>query len=95
MTPARRAKLEAAIACIQQVTNDDAWDIRAESTRNALIGIGASFVFGNTNIVRLGGVTASCTYDKGEHLLVRWAANARKALEEDDEFADLDFEEEE
>lgn len=84
MTPALRAKLETGIDLVQQVTRDDAWDTRAESTRNALIGIGASFVFGNTNLVRLGGVTASCTYDKGEHLLVRWAANARKAIAEAD-----------
>lgn len=84
MTPARRAKLEAGIALIQQVTRCDQWDTRAETTREALIRIGASFTFGNTNQIRLGGVTASCTYDKGEHLLVRWAANARKALAEAD-----------
>lgn len=84
MTPARRQKLEAACRLIQQVTRDDAWDTRAEATRNALVGMGASFTFGNTNLIRLAGVTASCTYDKGEHLLVRWAANARKTIAEAD-----------
>ena len=83
MTPDRRAKLEAGISLVQQVTRCDQWDTRAETTREALIRIGASFTFGNTNQIRLGGVTASCTFDKGEHLLTRWAAKARRAIAED------------
>lgn len=82
MTPARRAKLEAGIALIADVNEADAWDMLTDETRTALIKIGAAFVDGNTNTIRLGGVTASCTFHKGEHLLLRWAANARKALAE-------------
>lgn len=82
MTPGRRAKLQAGINLIQLVTREDAWDTHAEATLNALIGMGASLTDGLTYTFRLGGVTASCTYDKGEHLLVRWAANARKKLAE-------------
>jgi hypothetical protein len=85
MTPARRQKLITAIDLIQQVTCDDAWAARADSTRNALIGMGARFINGNTNTMRLAGVTASCAWDKGEHLLTRWAAGARTALEQDDQ----------
>ena len=36
-------------------------------------------------IVATLGVTASCAWDNGEHLLTRWAANARTALEQDDD----------
>ena len=84
MTPARRQKLQAGIDLIQQVTRDDAWDTRAEATINALRGMGANIVDAHTNTysIRLAGVTASSTHDKGEHLLVRWAANARRALAE-------------
>ena len=82
MTPARRKKLEDGIAIIRDVNDADAWDMLTTETRTALIGAGAAFVDGNANTIRLGGVTASCTYDKGEHLLLRWAANARKALAE-------------
>lgn len=84
MTPARRNTLQAGIDLVQQVTRDDAWDTRAEATRNALRGMGAKIVDQQTNTysIRLAGVTASCTHDKGEHLLVRWAANARRALAE-------------
>ena len=82
MTLARRQKLEAGLAIIADVNDADAWDMLTAETRNALIGIGAAFVDGNTNTMRLGGVTASCTFPKGEHLLLRWAANARKALAE-------------
>jgi hypothetical protein len=80
MTPARRQKLTAACDLIAAVTRDDAWAERTSSTRDALIRLGAQFVDGNTNTMRLGGVTASCSWDKGEHLLTRWAANARTAL---------------
>ena len=89
MTPARRAKLEAGIALIADVNEADVWDMLTAETRTALIGIGAAFVDGNTNTIRLGGVTASCTFDKGEHLLLRWSANARKALAESDHFSDV------
>lgn len=84
MTPARRNKLEAAIAIIAHVNDADAWDMLTAETRTELIGIGAAFVDGNTNIMRLGGVTASCTFHNGEHLLLRWAANARRALADSD-----------
>jgi hypothetical protein len=80
LTPARRKSLTEAVDLIADVTNHDAWAICTEATRDALIGMGASFVDGNTNTMRLGGITASCTFDKGEHLLLRWAANARAAL---------------
>lgn len=82
MTPARRQKLEAGLAIIRDVNDADAWDMLTAETRTALIKVGASFVDGNTNTMRLGGVTASCTHDKGEHLLLRWAANARTKLSE-------------
>lgn len=84
MTPARRQKLIAAIDLIQSVTQADDWADRAVSTRNALIGMGARFTFGNTNTISLAGVQANCAWDAREHLLTRWAANARKALEEGD-----------
>ena len=82
MTPARRKQLEDGIAIIRDVNDADAWDMLTAETRTALIGAGAAFVDGNTNTIRLGGVTAHCTHDKGEHLLLRWAANARRALAE-------------
>lgn len=84
MTPARRHKLEAGLAIIRTVNDADAWDTRTELARRLLIEAGASFVDGLTNTMRLGGVTASCTHDKGEHLMLRWAANARKELAEAD-----------
>jgi len=84
MTPARRQKLEAGLAIIKVVNDADAWDWRTPETRAALIEAGASFIDGLTNTMRLGGVTASCTHDKGEHLMLRWAANARKELAEAD-----------
>ncbi len=80
MTPARRQKLKAGLEIIADVNDADAWDMLTTETRAALIDIGAAFVDGNTNLMRLGGVTASCTFHKGEHLLLRWAANARNAL---------------
>jgi hypothetical protein len=83
MTPARRQKLEAGLAIIREVNNADAWDTRSEAALNALIGMGAKLEeWSLTYTFRLGGVTASCTHDKGEHLLLRWAANARAKLEE-------------
>lgn len=84
MTPARRQKLEAGLAIIHQVNNADAWDTRTAETREALAKLGASLTDGLTYTFRLGGVTASCTHDKGEHLLLRWAANARAKLAEEE-----------
>ncbi len=94
MTPARRAKLTAALDLIVAVTRDDAWAERTASTRNALIGMGARFTFGNTNTIKLAGISASCAWDAREHLLTRWAANARKALAEADPTDDAAEEEE-
>ena len=94
MTPARRQKLEDGLAIISDVNDADAWDMLTAETRAALIGIGAAFVNGNTNTIRLAGVTASCTFDNGEQLLLRWAANARAALAEGTD-ANLTTEEEE
>ncbi|MFO6447833.1 hypothetical protein ACLBKU_11865 [Erythrobacter sp. NE805] len=94
MTPARRAKLEAALAIIRNINDADDWAALTCEARDSLMGIGAQFVFGNTNTLRLAGVTASCTWDNGEQLVLRWAANARKALAEADP-ADTNSEEEE
>jgi hypothetical protein len=94
MTPARRQKLEDGLAIISDVNDADAWDMLTAETRAALIGIGAAFVNGNTNTMRLAGVTASCTFHPGEHLLLRWAANARAALAEGND-ANLTIDEEE
>jgi hypothetical protein len=88
MTPAARQKLEAGLAIIKDVNDADAWDMLTAETRTELIKGGASFTDGLTNTMRLGGVTASCTHDKGEHLLLRWAANARTKLAEADDTAE-------
>ena len=82
MTPERRQKLDEALAIIADVNDADAWAMLTAETRTALIRLGAVFVDGNTNTLRLAGVTASCTFDKGEHLMLRWAANARTAIAE-------------
>jgi hypothetical protein len=83
MSPTRRQKLTRAADLIRAASNADSFD--AEAVKNALRAMGAKIVDQHTNTysVRLAGVTASSTYDKGEHLLVRWAANARVALAED------------
>jgi hypothetical protein len=78
MTPARREKLTAAVDLIRAASNAESFD--ASGTRNALRAMGAKF--SDTYTIRLAGVTASCTRDAGEHLLTRWAANARRALKE-------------
>jgi hypothetical protein len=82
MTPAARKKLIAATDLIRAASNADSFD--AEAVKNALRGMGAKIDDQQTNTysIRLAGVTASSTYDKGEQLLVRWAANARTALAE-------------
>lgn len=81
MTPARRKTLEDAIKLIASVTRSGDWAFAGE-TRAALAALGAKFPEGNTNTMRLAGVTASCTWHAGEHLLTRWAANARAKLAE-------------
>lgn len=82
MTPARRKTLTDAIDLIIDTTRLDLWPIQTASVRHSLADLGATFPEGNTNTIRLAGVTASCTWDAGEHLLTRWAANARTALEQ-------------
>ena len=59
MTPAARQKLEAGLAIIADVNDADAWDTLTDEARERLIEVGAAFVDGNTNTMRLGGVTAS------------------------------------
>jgi hypothetical protein len=80
MTPERRKTLTEAVDLIRAASNAESFD--APAIREALAAWGATFPEGNTNTIRLFGITASCTWDAGEHLLTRWAANARKALEE-------------
>ena len=103
MTPDRRQKLEAALAIIADVNDADAWDMLTTETRTALAKLGATF--GETplptdddeelaHVLTLGGVTALCGFDNGEHLMLRWAANARAALAEGTD-ASLTTEEEE
>jgi hypothetical protein len=82
MTPARHKLLTDALAIIADVNEADAWDMLTAETRTALAALGATFPEGNTNTMRLAGVTASCAWDKGEHLITRWAANARAKLAE-------------
>lgn len=92
MTPARRQKLEAGLAIIADVNDADAWDMLTAETHRELIKLGATI--GETEtptddedlafVMTLEGVTALCAFDNGEHLLLRWAANARRALAESD-----------
>lgn len=87
MTPATRKTLTDAVDLIRAATNADSFD--APAVRAALERLGAritvSIIWGGTNTIRLAGITASCSWDAGEHLLTRWAANARKALETEGE----------
>lgn len=91
MTPARRQTLEAALAIIADVNDADAWATRTAETRAQLTALGAQFAeeLGSAGLPRhvmsLAGVTVKCTFDNGEHLLLRWAAGARTALAESDE----------
>ena len=91
MTPEQRNTLEAALAIIADVNEADAWDMLTAETRAELVKLGATF--GETpiptdddeelaHVLTLGGVTALCGFDNGEHLMLRWAANARAALAE-------------
>ncbi len=91
MTPDRRQKLEEALAIIRDVNDADAWAMLTDETRAALVKLGA--VFGETPVqtpigeewpftLTLAGVSALCRFDGGEHLILRWAANARTALAE-------------
>jgi hypothetical protein len=91
MTPARRQKLEEALAIIRDVNDADAWAMLTAETRTALVNLGAHFLEpalptppGKERVftLTLGGVSAACAFDQGEHLLLRWAANARTALAE-------------
>jgi hypothetical protein len=85
MTPARRQKLEEALAIIRDVNDADAWAMLTTETRTALIALGATFAGGaedTPHAMMLGGVLAVCGFDNGEHLILRWAANARTALAE-------------
>lgn len=83
MNPGRRKLLTDAVALIRAASNADTFDVPA--TRAALMRLGVGFVEGNTNTMKLSGVTASCSWNAGEHLMLRWAANARTALLEDDD----------
>lgn len=92
MTPARRQTIEAALAIIADVNDADAWDMLTAETHRELIRLGATI--GETEtptddedlafVMTLEGVTALSAPDNGEHLLLRWAANARRALAESD-----------
>jgi hypothetical protein len=82
MTPARRKTLTDAVDLIASASNKDQLGDDPQTFRTALIRLGARFVDGHTNTMRLAGVSASCAWDNGEHLLLRWAANARTALAE-------------
>lgn len=85
MTPARRRKLEAALDLIRDVNDADAWGTLTAETRATLAGWGAEFMdAGKGGFIRFEGVSASCDFDRGEHLLLRWAANARTHLAESD-----------
>ena len=94
MNPARRQTLEEGLAIIRDVNDADAWALLTTETRTALIALGATF--GETpiptdddedlaHVMTLGGVSALCGFDNGEHLILRWAANARTALAEGDD----------
>jgi hypothetical protein len=91
MTAARHKLLTDALAIIADVNEADAWDMLTAETRAELVKLGATF--GETpiptdddeelaHVLTLGGVTALCGFDNGEHLMLRWAANARAALAE-------------
>lgn len=82
MTPVTRQKLVAATDLIRAASNADTFDVEAVKTALRELGAKIDDQHTNTYSVRLAGVTASSTYDKGEHLLVRWAANARAKLAE-------------
>jgi hypothetical protein len=82
MTPARRKLLTDAIDLIRAASNAETFD--AVAIRDALIGMGARFFDVHHHAMHLGGVTARCAWYNGEHLLTRWAANARTTLEQDD-----------
>ena len=91
MTPANRQTIEAALALIADVNDADAWDMLTAETRAGLVKLGAHFLEpalptppGNERVftLTLAGVSAQCAFDNGEHLILRWAANARRALAE-------------
>lgn len=80
MIPARRDLLTRAVDLIRAASNAEAFDVAA--TRAALIRLGALFIDGKINTMKLSGVTAALDFDNGEQLILRWAANARAALAE-------------
>jgi len=82
MTPRRRKTLTAALDLIRDAVARDQLGDFTDTFRAKLIALGAQFIEGQTNTMRLAGVTASCTWHAGEHLIMRWAANARTALAE-------------
>lgn len=89
MTPADRQTIDTALALIADVNDADAWDMLTAETRAELSKLGASFGETGTapiaqpvHTLTLAGVSAQCAFDNGEHLILRWAANARRALAE-------------
>lgn len=86
-----RQIIESALALIADINDADAWDVLTTETRNELVKLGATF--GETliptdddeelaHVMTLGGVSALCGFYNGEHVILRWAANARAALAE-------------
>ncbi len=89
MTPADRQTIEAALALIADINDADAWDTLTAETRGGLVKLGATFgengaapIAQPVHVMTLAGVSALCAFDNGEHLILRWAANARRALAE-------------
>ncbi|MGL5446579.1 MAG: hypothetical protein ACRDBL_04640 [Rhabdaerophilum sp.] len=82
MTPTRRKTLLDAIDLIECTTRAGDWATDTEATLQALASLGGRFVEGSPDTFILAAVTAHCAWDKGEHLLTRWAANARATLAE-------------
>lgn len=82
MTPNRRQTLEVAVAIIREANGRDQLGDDPLQFRAKLIALGAQFIDGKRNTMKLAGITAALDFDNGEHLLLRWAANARQALAE-------------
>lgn len=81
MTPARRQTLEAAVAIIREANGRDQLGDDPLQFRAKLIALGAQFIDGKRNTMKLAGITATLDFDNGEHLMLRWARNASTALE--------------
>lgn len=84
MTPSRRQTLEAAVAIIREANDRDQLGDDPLQFRAKLIALGAQFIDGKRNTMKLAGITTALDFDNGEHLMLRWAANASKALENAD-----------